>query len=266
MKIPKIIHQIWWQGKENLPNRYKFLRKSWLENHKSWSFIIWSKSSFEKLLDTIGNTYFNSIYNSLPIMIQKIDFAKYVILNYQGGCYVDMDTISEKPLDNLISNCNCELILSQLDIYKWINFKLVNNGIIFSTKNHPFYKYLFHEIYINKDKQWYQNDDWYIMDSTGPIAFSRAILNYSKSEKILNLVLLEDSYLESCKMSDFGECISKGKYITHIHDCSWGSKTLKYHFKILKFYKNNISFIKLIVFIVVLLILYLFVVKKNISI
>ena len=65
------------------------------------------------------------------------------------------------------------------------------------------------------------------MDSTGPLAFSRAILDYSKYEKSLDIVLLEDSYLESCKMSDFGECVRRGKYITHIHDCSWGSNLLK---------------------------------------
>jgi mannosyltransferase OCH1-like enzyme len=264
MKIPKIIHQIWWQGRDNLPTRYKQFRKSWIINHKSWIFKIWDEMSFSKLLQKIGNNFYIELYKSLPFMIQKIDFAKYIILNHEGGCYVDMDTLSEKSLDNLLDKCNCGLILSQLDIYKWINFKLVNNGIIFSIKQHPFFKYLINEIYKNRNKKWFHNSDWYIMDSTGPLAFSRAILNYSKNEQLLDLVLLEDSYLESCKMCDFGECIRRGKYITHVHDCSWGSNVLKIHFKLLKIYKNYTFTIKLILIIIILLILYLFVVKKNI--
>ena len=178
MSIPKIIHQIWWQGKDKLPKRYKDFRKSWLNNHKLWVFKIWDKKTFSKLLLNIGNDNYIEIYKSLPFMIQKIDFAKYIILNHEGGCYVDMDTISEKPLNNLLDKCNSGLILSQLDIYKWINFKLVNNGIIFSIKQHPFFKYLINEIYKNREKKWFHNNDWYIMDSTGPLAFSRAVLNY----------------------------------------------------------------------------------------
>lgn len=260
MTIPRIIHQIWWQGENNIPERYINFRKSWFKRHPLWKYHIWDKYKFESLLRRLNNNFFNKVYIKLPLMIQKIDFAKYIVLYYIGGCYVDMDTISEKSLDYLLEKYNSGLIVSQLNIYNFINFKLINNGVIFSKKKHKFFEYLFKEIYENKNQQWYQNSDWYVMDSTGPLAFSRAMLNYSNNVKYLDLIILDDSYLESCKMSDFGEIVQKGKYISHIHDCSWGSSSLKIHFIILKILKKY----KITIYCLILLILYLLVVKKNI--
>ena len=47
---------------------------------------------------------------------QKIDLSKYIILETYGGIYVDMDTISEKSLKDLLENNTKNLILSKLEI------------------------------------------------------------------------------------------------------------------------------------------------------
>ena len=165
-----------------------------------------------------------------------------------------MDTISEKPLDNLIK-LNKGLIVSKLNIYKIINYQLINNGIILSTKNHKFFEYLIEEIYYSKDQKIYQNKDWYIMDSTGPIVFSRAMLVYIIKEHINDVLILEPNYLESCNMESI-MCTNHGKYITHIHTLSWGSPIFKLHFKIIHYFKY---YIFIVIFIYYLLKYYIFI-------
>ena len=76
MNIRKNLHQIWWQGEINIPKKYKIYRKSWFKNHAKWKYYLWDKHSFEKLLYRINNSFLIKIYNKLPLMIQKIDFAK----------------------------------------------------------------------------------------------------------------------------------------------------------------------------------------------
>ena len=240
MNIPKIIHQIWWQGIDKLPNKYRIYRNSWIKNHPNWNIIVWDQKSFEDLLfNKVKNNLNISTYNQLPHMIQKIDYAKYVILNYMGGVYVDMDTVSEKSIEELLNKTSKGLILSKLEVYKIINFKLINNGILISCKNHPFYKYLFRLIFINRKQKFYHNKDWYIMDSTGPLVFSNAVMIYLQESYSKDIEILEDNFLESCKMMEYSECNKKGVYITHYHDCSWCSSILLLHFKLLRFFYKN---------------------------
>ena len=132
MSIPKIIHQIWWQGHENIPKKMLENKITWKLNHKKYTFILWDKYLFEKLLAKLNISILNEIYNDLPKMIQKIDFCKYVILYNYGGIYVDIDTISEKPIDKFLSMG--DLVISKIKIFKYFDFYLINNGIIFSKK------------------------------------------------------------------------------------------------------------------------------------
>ena len=116
MLIPKRIHQIWWQGFENVPNKYKNYLKSWKNNHKppKWEIIYWNKYHFENKILSKYPIYSN-IYKKLPLMIQKIDFAKYLILYHMGGIYVDVDTISEKSLEGFLKQYKqYEIILTKL--------------------------------------------------------------------------------------------------------------------------------------------------------
>ena len=117
MSIPKIIHQIWWQGEEKISKRHTKNRKTWFMNHPEWTLELWDKVRFEKLLKKLNNNLYNRLYHNLPYMIQKIDFCKYVIIYEFGGVYVDMDTKSEKSLNNLLKNNTYGLLLSKLEIY-----------------------------------------------------------------------------------------------------------------------------------------------------
>jgi len=256
--IPLIIHQIWWQGYENLPKEYLKYRNSWILKHPNWKLIFWDKKKIEKFVLNINKDLYK-ILNKLPYLIQKIDFSKYIILYYYGGVYVDMDTICQQKLDNLLVKYKYGLILSKIDIYD--NYKLINNGIIISEKYHDFFLYLYYEIAKNLKKKIYENKDIYILNSTGPIVFSKAVLNYLLNSKKRNIRILDSSYLESCKMSEIGDCKRLGKYITHIHKGSWQSKLFKFHFYSIKFYKKYNKYI-IVIILKILLIAFIFLNKK----
>ena len=234
--IPKIIHQIWWQGIDDIPQNYREYQITWRSNHINWDYMVWDKYKFEDLLHELDNPFFDKLYQGLHYMIQKIDLCKYIVLYTYGGVYTDMDTISEKSLEFLIRGIYKSLIVSKLRIYDVINYKLINNGIIISSKKHDFYKYLFDEISSNMTRKLYQNKDWYIMDSTGPLMFSRAVMYYIQESPKDDLHILDDKFLESCSISDIGGCKKRGIYITHFHDCSWISPVLRLHLYILKNY------------------------------
>uniref|UniRef100_A0A6C0IVT5 Glycosyltransferase n=1 Tax=viral metagenome TaxID=1070528 RepID=A0A6C0IVT5_9ZZZZ len=240
MIYPLIIHQIWWQGEKNISKLHNHYRKTWIKNHKNYKYILWDKIKFESLLEKLNDKFFNSLYLNLPYMIQKIDLCKYIILYIYGGIYVDIDTISEKPLNNLIKKYNSNLIVSFITVYKNLNYKLINNGIIVSTKKNKFFLYLLEEVKKNIYPKFFYNRDIFILNSTGPILFTdtiRKYLYYSDDIKILDNLYFENN--------DLGMIRNKGLYITHRHDSSWMSPLFKSYIIII-----NSHFLQFIIIII----------------
>lgn len=235
MPIPKIIHQIWWQGSNKIPKKMLNYRKSWTTKHTDFTFIIWDKYLFEHLLHRLNIPIFNKIYIELPYIIQKIDFCKYIVLYHYGGLYVDIDTICEKPIHTFLNIKN--LIVSKLKVYKKLNIYLVNNGVIFCKKKHIFFYYLIIEIYKNRKQKIYQNKDLYILESTGPLLFTKVIMKYLFLYKFKNIMILNPFYFESNEIDNHNYI--KGLYITHIHNTSWISPFYKLHFKMIKLINNK---------------------------
>ena len=122
-------------------------------------------------------------------MVQKIDFAKYVILYHYGGVYIDMDVKCLKNINNLKKLFpDADFIVSELPINKLelksINFlnsfnkhgrkmkekKMINNGIILSKKRLDLVLNLIEDI---KNKFYFKHnknlrDNIYFI-TTGPI-------------------------------------------------------------------------------------------------
>jgi len=221
--IPKIIHQIWWQGMNKLPNKYKEYNKSWINKNKSWKIIYWDEYKIIQLL----KKYYPDILkllNNYEFMIQKIDVAKYVILYHYGGVYVDMDTVCEKSLDILINKkefSKYSFICCNMEIVPFI--KIINNGVIFSKKKHPILLVLLSNLGKSSVKRYYHNQDFYIMESTGPMIFDKIISEYEGKD----VLVLPHDYLESCSMLDYPKCDKKGNYITHHHTLSWSTGYFK---------------------------------------
>ena len=90
--IPKIMHQIWYQGEGKIPSKLKDYRANCKKINKGYKQYIWDGEMIERFIEDNYPQY-SEVYKSFPMMIQKIDFAKYLILHFYGGVYVDMDVV-----------------------------------------------------------------------------------------------------------------------------------------------------------------------------
>jgi mannosyltransferase OCH1-like enzyme len=231
MNIPKIIHQIWFQGESQIPPHLKEYRETWIKIHTDFEIILWDQVSIEKLLKEYNLSWLSELYYSYDIMIQKIDIAKYFILYKYGGIYVDMDMKCIKSI-NAVLNTNHNIILSEC--HSPIPFRLfygvaghdiftpiINNGIIIIRQKNDLMKIVLEQAYKNKDSKLdILNRALYIFKTTGPVCLENAIVEYKKINnepiKILDYTYFEGKSFGSknCKLTDNAIAV-------HIYEGSW---------------------------------------------
>jgi mannosyltransferase OCH1-like enzyme len=189
-KIPKIIHQIWFQGIENL-NKEPYLScfKSILYGIKGtdWKHMIWDQNSIEELIKNNYPQYWN-LYNRYEYMILKIDLARYIILYHYGGVYIDMDMEYIKDFYDLIEE-NDTLIVNKT--YQGF----VNNGVILSSQYNNFWIYYINILNKKSPKSIFEPKLFYVERATGPFEFNKMIKNYSKNNYVK---ILDYEYFEPC--------------------------------------------------------------------
>ena len=176
-QIPKIIHQIFYQGEAEIPEKYRYYRSSVQEKHPHWKYMFWDETKSRTLLEE-NYPWFLTVYDSYPYWIQRCDAIRYFILHYYGGFYIDMDIESLKPIDDLLEDY--ELVVSKLiDI---------NNAIIGSIPGHPLWLQVFEELkkrQLNKSESQQSSNinprvknsmAYHVTYSTGPILFNDCII------------------------------------------------------------------------------------------
>lgn len=108
--IPKIIHQMWYQGDSSLPAKYRRYQASWRQHHPDWSFRFWDGLA---LRDHVANhqPWYREKYDNLASVQERLDVARYCLLGTLGGFYVDMDIECFRPIDTLLHGH--DLVLSK---------------------------------------------------------------------------------------------------------------------------------------------------------
>ena len=128
--IPRVIHQIWYQGESAAPPQYRKYRESWLTKHPTWEHRFWDEAACRALLAERYPEYLPT-WEAYPAMIQRIDSIRYFILDAHGGVYVDMDMECLRPLDPLLAGC--DLLLSRTVGY--------NNAAFAGIPDHPLFRH-----------------------------------------------------------------------------------------------------------------------------
>ena len=226
------IHQIWYQGIDQVPEKYTGYRQTLRDLHPGTTIMVWDNDRVLQLLREEYPEYL-AWYQKLPLMIQQIDVAKYFILNVYGGVYVDMDIRALKPLYELY---NLEKIvigeigissLEQLITNITFDYAPINNGIIFSPPRHPFWpRYLQDLDRIIKKYDIISGifPDFYVLATTGPIHFTRALYTLTPRNTI---IVLPPKYLEPQVLYDGNDEMYADSYIIHDHDMSWASSIVR---------------------------------------
>ena len=107
-KIPKHIHQIW-IGEKEQPHIYiDTWKNDYISQNEDWKYTLWNEELIDKLFqDNIENNLVNimyKLYNIEETMNGKSNIARYLILYYNGGIYIDADSVwvNNKSLNPLI--------------------------------------------------------------------------------------------------------------------------------------------------------------------
>lgn len=270
MTIPKIIHQIWFQGKKMLPSHLIKYHNSWKNKNPNYEHLFWDENSINNLIKDINIDWITDTYNSFPLMIQKIDFSKYIILYFIGGIYIDMDMKCIQPLDSLLELPhinNKKIIVSNLtfDFFQRIVFllsghfyvkNLVNNGIIMSEPRHEILLNTLEYGYKNKNNFFKNKSNFlYIFYSTGPLVLSNAIIDFTNqnTNRLAEIEILNQDYFEGCDLGQIkgNKCkIPPNAIGLHYYEASWNSKSEKNIVKFYYFLKDNIIIILLLLFLI----------------
>ncbi len=113
MAIPRILHQIWLQGQEAVPERYRSLRESWMARNPCWEHRFWDQASIRELV-ACRHSWFLPVYDGYRYLHQRVDSGRYFILYEHGGVYADIDTECLRPMEPLLRHyAQAELLVSE---------------------------------------------------------------------------------------------------------------------------------------------------------
>ena len=226
MSVPKIIHQIWIQGEQNLPEHLAKNKDKIKELHPTWKYILWDEISILQLLKKTNMEWYKNYYK-FEYLHQKVDYAKLIILYLHGGICIDMDAYTIKKLDGLFFKFkDYDFILSYASEFNSIiNYILcnntnrcMNNGIFFGKPNTDILSYMIK--YISYECSKLQHKIYCISNTTGPIYFNKYINEYMKDNKNKSKIfILDNDYVEPCVMDICKE--TENTYIKHKHNMTW---------------------------------------------
>jgi len=101
MPLPKIIHQTYLDFGTPISTYPIFLKSkelwtTWCEEN-GYEYRFWTREMIEKRIQLDKPIY--DFYINLRFNWNRIDFARYLIVNYYGGIYIDMDIVPKEGKD-----------------------------------------------------------------------------------------------------------------------------------------------------------------------
>jgi hypothetical protein len=165
--IPKIIHNIWLQGYDDLNNTIKLQYSEIKKINPEWEFIIWDNAMIEKLLKKypkIYDKYKNSAnYNNINNNFIKSHIARYIIMKEYGGFYYDIGSTCNNSLNSLFLENNNEdrkntiyIKCDQNNFFDFINpFNRTKYNSSFMAMNvtHPIWEKVIEKLIFAKTQQ-----------------------------------------------------------------------------------------------------------------
>lgn len=213
--IPKIIHHIAPENKEDWSPVWTKCRQSWLDNFHDFTFMLWNDDDIDDFVFKHYPEYWK-IYESFPRHIMKIDFSRFCILQTFGGIYVDMDFYC---YENFYHNlCKDVVLVGSIE-----KREKVQNSLMASKSNHLFLDYVLHSL---TNQEFYSQDvtdqfsrieiQEYIKEKTGPIFLSNINLD---SVQILDPELYNPKF-------NVMKSSSNHIYTKHMYTGIWGKEVI----------------------------------------
>lgn len=97
LSTPKIIHHTWIGDDPLLEAGWQMMEK-WRHHHPTWEMRLWTRDNLPQMQN-------EALYYSSKNTGHRADILRYELMHQFGGVYVDMDMECQKPIDDLIENC-----------------------------------------------------------------------------------------------------------------------------------------------------------------
>lgn len=221
MSIVKNIHQIWFQGFGQLPDKYKSNIDSVRRLNTDWTHYQWDDNKIRYILNTYFPSQYIQKYDSFKYLHQKIDFGRYAILYVYGGASIDVDVVAIRSLNEVPDIDTSDFIVSYNasnrieNLVKAGRVEMLNNATILVSRNNPILKKLLeHILTLRCDEN--QSKYSCISDTTGVNEFTDFILPYKDQIKIL-----DNKFFEPCSGSDASCEIPQTAILDHQHEGTW---------------------------------------------
>ena len=222
-KIPKIIIQTWKTAK--IPNSYQAEVNSVKQINPDFKYMFFSDADIHAFFKEHYPNYL-STYMKLPIIIQKIDFFRYVAVYHYGGFYFDLDMTAIQniddsvldnqcvfPIDEFISPEMCNDVRYSYFCKKGLSY-LLGQYAFGAVPKHPFILFLINDIHANIDnyidtynKLTTKKNDNYVYSTTGPDFVTKKYLEYTNQQEITILPANQRQYF--------------GEYARHNYKGTW---------------------------------------------
>lgn len=215
--IPRKIHQIWWQGSDNLPNEYRANAARLKELNPSWEYKLWDRHELERHCALLGEDVL-AAFKGYSHMHQKIDLGRQVILFHHGGVSIDTDISAHRSLDETPGLHEASMIISRsavsplyLAVFSRGRLKTAcNNSVVMVEPSSPIIKSVIREMVQAAGYTsflTYLTVQW----TTGPFLFTTAINGAVDSDQV---VVLPPEYFECGKHHP-------DAIVSHHHHNSW---------------------------------------------
>lgn len=172
--IPRKLHQLWkttdlstYPGPEHNTSS-----KAWKQRYKDWTHHLWTDADVEDLL---AREYLWLLpqYRSYTNDIQRADLARLLILHYEGGVYVDLDSYPwDTTFDDYPGMLTYDAVLTLT------SNRLVSNHFIMARKHSSFLGFCLHHSHRTMLHLWWLHylDVFY---STGPLFLHKMLREYT---------------------------------------------------------------------------------------
>jgi mannosyltransferase OCH1-like enzyme len=222
MPIPKITHQIWMQGWDNLPPAFQTNVERLHEVNPDYQHMKWDEKSLRRECQKYSNACMER-FDSFEYLHSKIDLGRYVVLYNYGGISVDTDMVPLRPIRHT-PYINTDDFLISYQSYPYNLLGLKNNALIICSQNHFVLRAAIEAILSDsRTPADFILKELYIDRTTGPIFLGKIVDSYRAYVKVLDY-----KYYEPCSISD-GSCeISSESIMDHRHEMSWMSGWYKF--------------------------------------
>ena len=96
-----IIHQIWIQGEDKIPQKYRITSRKLRRMNPEFEYKVWSGRELEQVCRSLGPPYHHA-WKQAKHLHQHVDFGRYCVIYAYGGISIDMDVEPLRPIREVV--------------------------------------------------------------------------------------------------------------------------------------------------------------------